>query len=234
VAVAFDATANTSGVGVSSLTFAHTCTGSSLLLVVGVTWTDTSISGASLTGITYNGVAMTQLKTLMAGIATDEVWYLIAPATGAHNVVVTFTNVNPLEAPSTTAVAGSISWTGVDQVTPLGTPVTATATSTAPSVTLTGVSASNFVFDSLDVASAGSTQPTITVNASQIQRWQTKVGGAGSRIAGAGSTKASAVGSVTMSWTLSASRTWGTIAVEVLQVSVVSTTPLRTLLGVGL
>ena len=233
MAVAFDATANGSGSAISSLTFAHTCTGSNLLLVVCVAWADTSVSGASLTSITYNGVALTQYSSNGAGVGTNEVWYLIAPSTGAHNVVVTWTNVNPAEAPSTNGVAGSLSFTGVDQTTPLGTAAQATGSSTTPSVTLTGASASNFVFDALLVSSAASAQPTITVNASQVQRWQVKVGGAGFRIAGAGSTKASAAGSVTMSWSLSAVRNWATIAIEVLQVAATPTNRLRSLMGVG-
>lgn len=233
MAVAFDATANTSGLLAQSFTFAHTCTGTNLLLVVCIEWTDTSISGASLTSVTYNGVALTFLTSNGAGIGLNEIWYLIAPSTGANNVVVTFTNIVPAEGPSTNAVCGSMSFTGVDQTTPLGTPGAATANSTAPSVTITGASANNFVFDSLLVSSANLAQPTITVNASQLQRWQTKIGGGTVRIAGAGSTKASTAGAVTMSWTLSAARNWATIAVEVLEVAAVSTARQRTLVGVG-
>lgn len=233
MAVAFDATANSSGTGVSSLTYSHTCTGSDRVLIVAITWGDTSITGASITSVTYNGVALTQYSTRMGGIGLNEVWYLIAPATGANNIVVTVTNVVPAEAPSSNIVAGSMSFTGVDQTTPLGTAVTAAANSTGPSASVTGVSTNNFIFDSLCVGSAGSTQPTITVNGTQTQRWQTKIGGAGNRIAGAGSTKASAVGSVTMSWTLSAARQWSLIAVEVKEVAVVTGSKQRTLMGVG-
>lgn len=233
MAVAFDATASTSGLLAQTFTFSHTCTGSDRLLVVCIAWTDTSISGATPSSVTYNGVALTFLTTNSAGIGVNEIWYLIAPSTGANNVVVTFTNIVPSEGPSSNAVCGSMSFTGVDQTTPLGTPGTANANSTAPSVSVTGASASNFVFDSLLVASGASAQPTITVNASQLQRWQTKIGAGSVRIAGAGSTKASAAGSVTMSWTLSVARNWATIAVEVLQVAVAGTARQRTLVGVG-
>ena len=86
MAIAFDATTS-SGAGGSSQTWSHTCTGSNLLLVV-QTYSRTGAS--SVSGITYNGVALAKIDALNSGGVILETWYLIAPATGAHNVVVTW------------------------------------------------------------------------------------------------------------------------------------------------
>ena len=56
--IAFDATANGQDSNVASLTWSHTCTGSDLVLIVGVS-TRGGDGDAVPTGVTYNGVAMT-------------------------------------------------------------------------------------------------------------------------------------------------------------------------------
>lgn len=93
----FDAAANSGALqSVSSATFSHTCTGSNLILIVAIGGRQSLASKGNLviTGVTYNGVALTKIRA--DEIDSDasfrtELWYLIAPATGAHNVVVTYT-----------------------------------------------------------------------------------------------------------------------------------------------
>lgn len=69
------------------LDFAHTNTGSDLLLLVGVQCQDDSI-----TGVTYNSVALTQIRKKAAGGGSFVYMYgLRAPATGANTVSVAFT-----------------------------------------------------------------------------------------------------------------------------------------------
>lgn len=108
MAIAFDAaTAQTQTSGTSSQTFSHTCTGSNLILLVGVTVWNT---GDIVTGITYNGVAMTRLTRYVPSAAFNPVYlyYLLGPATGANNVVVSL-STNAL-------IQGiSVSYTGVKQ-----------------------------------------------------------------------------------------------------------------------
>ena len=86
--IAFDATTN-GGTGTTSLTFAHTCTGSNLILFVAADGNITA-GGDVLTGITYNGVAMTQVTGSPIAKAGRYfyLFFLVAPATGAHNVVI--------------------------------------------------------------------------------------------------------------------------------------------------
>lgn len=108
--IAFDAAVdggNNSG-ATNSLTFSHTVTGTLPILfacVVGDT-----IGGADdITGVTYNTVAMTLADKFTAALASNNryayLYWLIAPATGAHNVVVTSTGTHFL-------LAGAASYTG--------------------------------------------------------------------------------------------------------------------------
>lgn len=69
-------------------TFAHTVTtNSDRILFV----TACEQSGQSISGVTYNGVAMTKLgeKVQTGGGVRVSLWYLFAPATGTNNVVIT-------------------------------------------------------------------------------------------------------------------------------------------------
>ncbi len=73
----------------SSLTFSHTCgSGSDRLLVV-VVWGDLSSNADQISGVTYNGVAMTRVDEINV---TDGRWnylyYLLNPSSGANNVVI--------------------------------------------------------------------------------------------------------------------------------------------------
>lgn len=82
-AVAFDAASTLNYGAASPATLAHTCGANATILVV-----HTRSDAAVVSGVTYNGVALTQLSAIVAG-GFYAVWYLVSPATGAHNIVVT-------------------------------------------------------------------------------------------------------------------------------------------------
>jgi hypothetical protein len=109
MAIAFDATSAFDSASSTSHTHAHTCTGSDRFLAVMIVG-DTGGGNDDITGVTYNSVAMTLAdKIVDAGIARYVYLYtLIAPATGANNVVVSATNSHFL------GVIGA-SYTGVSQ-----------------------------------------------------------------------------------------------------------------------
>lgn len=88
MAIARDANSNGNDTN-TSLTFSHTCSGSNRILFVGIA-TFGGSGGDIVTGVTYNGVGMTRINTLQANGLTPRVYlyYLINPATGANNVVV--------------------------------------------------------------------------------------------------------------------------------------------------
>jgi len=76
--------------GISSYTFSHTCAGSNRLLVFGDG--HTSSSDTTVTGVTYNGVALTLVRSDQHQSGDSwrtSIWYLIAPATGSNTVSVT-------------------------------------------------------------------------------------------------------------------------------------------------
>ena len=58
MAIAYNVASTGTYTGTSPLTWSHTCTGSNLILIVGVI-VESSSSNQNCTGVTYNGVAMT-------------------------------------------------------------------------------------------------------------------------------------------------------------------------------
>src|SRR6266567_6528418 len=94
----------------SSLSWNHTVgTGSNTLLVVGVV-------GGCVPSVKYNGVSMThaaQVYNNNHAPDTTDLFYLVAPTAGTHTVQVTYSGC------TSDVEAGSISFTGVNQTTPL-------------------------------------------------------------------------------------------------------------------
>ena len=196
-AVAVDTSASAmSAVSSTTLTWMHTATGSNRLVIVGVSY----IHASATVSVTYGGVAMTSVgSAVQGGDDRMQMFRLVNPPTGAQTVTVTF-SVAVIQ-----KIGGSVSMTGVNQTTPLGTFVSATGFTTTPSVTVTS-GAGELVIDTL----AGDTGVgTTTVNAGQTQQWNLKPANTG-----AGSTKAGAA-SVTMGWTFSTADNWSHGAVSV-------------------
>lgn len=204
MALAIDAISSTHGTG-SSLTFAHTCSGSNRLLIVWVSYFD---SADTPTGATYNGVAMTAIPSSTAANGNYKIagFYLIAPATGTNNVVVSFSG------DMSDMGAGAVSLTDAHQTVPLGTAVTATGTNTTPSVTVS-TSAGEIVVDGLVIVHGG----TLTVDGSQTQRWNSIASNGFEKYAG--STETASGASTAMSWGNSSSQAWAQGAVPVKPVS---------------
>lgn len=86
MAIALDATTDGGSAVGTTLTFAHTCTGSELLL-----WVMVQTTSDSVTGVTYNGVGMTQATKNTSGTGTGVIYiyYLAGPSTGSNNVEIT-------------------------------------------------------------------------------------------------------------------------------------------------
>ncbi len=106
MAIAYDTATDGGSTGSgTTLTWAHTCTGSNLILFVGVTGDTTN---DTVTGVTYNSVSMKKITSVDPNDRWQSLWYLLGPATGANNVVVTSS--------SSVFLAGiSASYTGVNQ-----------------------------------------------------------------------------------------------------------------------
>lgn len=189
--ITFDAASTKAGSSTSTLTVSHTVTGSNRVLIV----VTISSGGNDCTGITYGGVALTAISG-WAGCATgitacQQGWYLVAPATGANNIVATF------GATETTVRMVATSWNGVHQTTPLGTAAFSSAYSATPSATVTTVSGDMVV----DAARASN---EVTADASQALR----VTSEGSVLFRSSSEQATSTSTV-MSWTTASG--WWTV-----------------------
>jgi len=176
----------------TGLTISHPTAGSDRLMLVGVSLHN--YASETVSSITYNGVALTLVGS--RANATDarvEIWRLIAPPTGTHDVIITFSAEL-----SSVARAGVMTFTGVNQATPLGT--FASAIGSASPATVNVISAANeLVFDTVGCLSQS--EPfSLTVGAGQTQRWNSVIMGY-DRFLVAGSTEPGAA-SVTMSWTI--------------------------------
>ena len=190
----------------NSLTWSHTISGSNRILIVGVSINNSA--GQTVLnpgGVTYAGSPLTLIGVGSRANARVEMWYLVAPATGTNNVVVT------LSAGATARfVVGAVSFTNVDQTSPLGTFQSATNNTATASVTVTSVPGELVV----GVLAKRNSNEGATVGAGQTEYWNrvTSNATATSNEWGAGSTEQGAA-SVIISWTFSTARPWAIGAV---------------------
>lgn len=105
MAIARDSYVIASSGTASSLTWSHTTAGTDRILIV-FAYRE---NGETVTGITYNGVAMTSVTSVSVGTVIEYAYYLINPASGANNVVVSFSGS------TANCIASSISYTGAKQ-----------------------------------------------------------------------------------------------------------------------
>lgn len=150
--VVFGATSGAQAGTTTALSWTHTTSGSNRgLIVFALPWATTASSA------TYNSVGMTSAGTV-AGPSSDGhrayAYYLAAPASGANTVTI--------NCPSGTMAGAAISATSVDQTTPVGGYATATGTTTAISVAISGgatgalaVGASSFWYSAPSVTPSG-------------------------------------------------------------------------------
>lgn len=150
------------------------------LLIVAV-----SHNVAALTSVTYNGTNMTQFGTTIDAAleVSVDLWYMVNPPSGAHNVVVT--------ASSDYMSAGVLEFYNVDQITPLASYVGNTEVDGSPTIVLTGT-AHDIAFSCIGylwAANAASSDGTARYAENIDGAWR-----------GAGCTKAGAA-SVSIAWT---------------------------------
>jgi len=200
MAVALDvvapSSAGQSAISGLSLSWSHTCTGSQLCVFVGFVVCQVGGNFTSMTmAATYGGVTMTPVvaSRLVSTTSTSGrfgFWYLVGPPTGASTVNVSVSSGSP-----DSLIGGSMSFTGVDQTTPIGTPVNvnSSADATSNSATTGVIPTGNMV---IDLEATGSTITSTT----QTQRWL-KNNNTSSIAGNAGAATAAGAGAaITMSW----------------------------------
>jgi hypothetical protein len=196
--VTVEATTSASASTGTSLTINHT-TGSNAnrLMLVGIGLKRT---GVTVTSVTYGGTALTLVGTRVQSDVRIYIYQLINPPTGPADVVVSYSGV-PVEGTG----VGVTTFSGVDQVTPLGLFAGANGTSNAPSVNAT--SASNELVYAV-AAVGGST--SIAPGAGQTELWDRTA----ADVAVEASTEPGA-GVVTMNGTSTGSDDWATGGVSI-------------------
>ena len=197
-AVAVDASSSVATDGVASVNLAHTTSGSNRLMLVTVA---TDPHGDRASAVTYNGVnlSLVGVEEFAGQHSRVEIWSLVAPSSGAHNVVVTMTGTN-----YNGLAVGVTTYTGVNQAAPLLDFNSASGSSTAAAVTVTSA-LNDLVFAAVHSHNGGGVVP----GAGQTEYWDVFSGqsnGAASGQPGAGS--------VTSSWTV-VNDDWSAAAVAV-------------------
>ncbi len=167
MAIAFDAKSNNSS---GATTWSHTCTGSNLVLVVLVAQTTGS---TAITGVTYNGISMTQSQNVVDGY-NFATFYLVNPSTGTHTVSVSHnTTTGGL-------FGGSVSFSGANTTSPVDTTPTYVSNTGGPLSWTTNYN-NSFLFDAviengsnLSGVNSGQTLQWRTVYSTQLQMGSTK------------------------------------------------------------
>ena len=199
--IVHDASSSTLGQG-TTFTWAHTVgSGTNGILIVGVS---NRRSNRTVVGVTYAGMSFQRVGFQNSGASTSrmEMWYLLSPPAGTSNVVVTLSG-------STAAVAGAVSFFGVDQTVPLG--AFSSTAGTAANVSLLVPSASNEIV--VDVIAAPGPGLSLTEGPGQTVQWVGATGTTGNEVLG-GSSSTTGAATVSLSWTLGASVDWGIGAVS--------------------
>ena len=113
--VAGTPSSTTLNTGVGSQTWSYNAGASTSYTCLIVT---ISTLGGIVSGITYNSVAFTHASGSPYTNAnnTADVWYLPSPATGANNLIVSWSSQ-----PTDPSIVGAVVFYGVNQTTPLGT-----------------------------------------------------------------------------------------------------------------
>lgn len=180
-----------SGAFTDNITFSMTTAGSNRALLVFVA--DGGLPGS--VSVTYNGVAMTR-STATAGTPSafvGDVFYLAAPASGAHDVVVT------IDTQLGNSYAYAVALSGVDQTSPIVDADTANGTAASSTITVTTVSG-GYTFSLLAGDADPSTITPATANAGETLLTST---------AGETLSLAYKLNGSSMTWTLATSGAFG-------------------------
>jgi hypothetical protein len=217
--IAYDSASSTTLTSqAGSMSWQHTTgTGSDRLLLVSVdVFRSNGGTPSSVTNVTYDGVALTQAATAQYSSnprILSYLFYLVNPSSGTKTINATFSGNN-------LAVGGSVTYTNVDQTSPLQVNNVNSGSSASQSVSLTASGTNNKLLFG-HMGSYRTTSPsayTVTEGSGQTNRWAQT----GSTFKGRCSEKTVTSGSVSMTWTTSQTASWTAIA-AVIQPTRVST-----------
>lgn len=198
MAVAFDAITDGNVAGNTTITVNHTMgAGANGVIYAILLWRKTTTKPSS-PGCTWNGSAMTYVGTSDSLNRGIFLWRTIAPTSGAHDCVASWTN-------STNAVLVVVSYTGVSQTAPEGTLVTAGDNTNNPTCTVPSA-ADQIVMDAV-IMDTG----VLTEGAGQTKRSSESA-----TTANTATSTQTGEASTVMDWSSSTSDNWRVLAFAIL------------------
>lgn len=201
-APAFDVASTGTSTGVNTVTSSHTLGGgcANSYAVVDVAWQ--LATPGTVSTVTYGATSLAQIiaQTDGNGDIRIEKWGVKNPPTGAQTVTATFSDT-PNSATLTTRT-----YCGVDQTTPLGTPVSAVNSDATATVDVTSAT-DELVVDGVVTDATGD---PIVVGADQNERSNFAQDSSNHT---QGTSDEAGAATVTMSWTLNAAEYWAIVAV---------------------
>jgi uncharacterized repeat protein (TIGR01451 family) len=189
--------------------------GTNRLMIVGVSIsTQGNNVGSSVSTITYGAQSLTKIAATVLETAARrvEMWQLVAPNAGTATITIngnkTGANNNKLG-----VVAGVITFTGVDQTSPLRSSTAVSGSSATASASVSS-SGADFVLDTLCVAGT----VTVTSPTGQTSQWNTRSAATGQDATGVASSTTGTSPTATISENLSGTSVWtiGVISIRAL------------------
>src|SRR3990167_105731 len=148
MAIAFDAATTGANDTSSSFTIAITvdAAGTNRLLVVGISAQDSTLADRQVSTVKIGTTAFTQAIETDSPDDHSEIWYLIAPPTGAQTVTITMNGA------CAGLRGGAISLTGVNQSSPIANTSSATGDSTSQSLSIDTTVDNAWIVDNVAIA----------------------------------------------------------------------------------
>ncbi|MEK6373632.1 MAG: C25 family cysteine peptidase [Acidobacteriota bacterium] len=200
--------------GTPTATIAHTTPNlANRFMIVAVHMNIENSTGSTVAGVTYAGAPMALTTAISDGGAPNtrtELWGLIAPTTGANNVVVTLQNITAGQ--SVQGVVGVTTYVDVDPLLTGSLPHSGVGNDTAPTSTLAGSAAGDMVVDFTTIRQTNAgTQSITAVGGGQTTMYNNVSSPAplnNDDIIAVSSRETSTGANVTMSYTAAASARW--------------------------
>ena len=202
-------TTGTAATNASSVTVSHTTSGTDRLMLVSVSIGDHN--GDSVSGVTYNGNALSHVGT-QAGVGQTrvEIWSLVAPDLGTHDVVVSFaTNAHD------GATVGAITFNDVHQTNALGAFGGADGDSASTATAGIASDANDLVFAAVAAQDSSDVEFTANTGSELWDLFRDTANASATTIAGA-------AGGVTANWTMSNNAQWAVGGVAINATSAVT------------
>jgi len=195
-------------------TVAHTTPSlANRLMLVAVHMNISVSTGTTVASVTYAGTPLTfgNAQTDAGPATRTELWFLLAPPTGANNVVVTLQNITAGQ--SVQGVTGITTYVDVDQALTGSLTYTNAGNNATPSSTLAGTAVGDMVFDFTSARENAAGTLTAAVGPGQTSLYNTTSPGplTASDVVAVGSRETSTGANVTMSYNLNATARWSSV-----------------------